>query len=360
MPDVTFVTSGHDVADARLHRLSAALQRGGLTVEVLGLGAARQGPVGAEVLTWPRGGLARRAALAAGLPWRARGRVLIALDPDVLIAAWPASVLRRRRLVADVHEDYAALVADRPWAHGPKGLLARGLSHAATTAARHCPVALVADVQVPPRSARRRLVVRNLPDPHLLPERSAPRDREPRAVYVGDLRASRGLAAMLDAVSAAPRWRLDLIGPVASADRPWFLDRLADPDLDGRVTWHGRLPPRESWRICAGAWVGFCLLDATPAFVNATASKLYEYLATGLVPVVTDLPRQRELVEQAGTGMVVANAAGAASALRLFEQRREELERQADRGRWWLKELPDGQGIGYDRFAKVVRSLLRG
>jgi glycosyltransferase involved in cell wall biosynthesis len=204
------------------------------------------------------------------------------------------------------------------------------------------------------------LVVRNLPDPQLLPERAAPRDRNPRAVYVGDLRASRGLAVMLDAVLAAPSWRLDLIGPVASADRPWFLDRLGGPDLDGRVSWHGRLPPRESWRICAGAWVGFCLLDATPAFVHATASKLYEYLATGLVPVVTDLPRQRELVEQAGTGIVVTDAAGAAAALRLVEAHPEELERQADRGRWWLKDLPDGQGIGYDRFAKVVRSLLGG
>ena len=114
MPDVTFVTSGHDVADARLHRLSAAFQRGGLAVQVLGLGAASQGPVGAEVRTWPRGGLGRRAALAAWLPWLARGRVVVALDPDALLAAWPACLLRRRRLVADVHEDYAALVADRP------------------------------------------------------------------------------------------------------------------------------------------------------------------------------------------------------------------------------------------------------
>jgi glycosyltransferase involved in cell wall biosynthesis len=360
MAEVSFVTSGHDVADARLHRLSAALQRSGLAVEVLGLGVASQGPDGAVVRTWPRRGLAGRAALAATLPWRARGRIVVALDPDALLAAWPVCLLRRRRLVADVHEDYAALVADRPWAHGPKGVVARALSRAATFAARRCPVAVVADVQVPPRSARRRVVVRNLPDPHLLPERAVPRDRAPRAVYVGDLRASRGLAAMLTAVAAAPSWRLDLIGPIASADRGWFLDRLAETDLAGRVTWHGRLPPRESWRICAGAWVGFCLLDATPAFVNATASKLYEYLATRLVPVVSDLPRQRELVEQSGTGVVVADATAAAAVLRWLERHPADVERQADRGQWWLKDLPDGQGIGYDRFAQVVGSLLGG
>jgi hypothetical protein len=64
-------------------------------------------------------------------------------------------------------------------------------------------------------------------------------------------------------------------------------------------------------------------------------------------------------VEQSGSGVIVADARAAAAALRLLEQHPEELERQADRGRWWLKDLPDGQGIGYDRFANVVRSQLR-
>ncbi|NUR30435.1 MAG: hypothetical protein HOV83_32045, partial [Catenulispora sp.] len=37
--DVSIITGGHDVADARLHRLAAALRRAGLAVEVIGLGA---------------------------------------------------------------------------------------------------------------------------------------------------------------------------------------------------------------------------------------------------------------------------------------------------------------------------------
>jgi hypothetical protein len=74
------------------------------------------------------------------------------------------------------------------------------------------------------------------------------------------------------------------------------------------------------------------------------------------VPVVTDLPRAQAR-QQSGSGMVVATP-----------WRRPPLDRssvpasglQADRGRWWLKDLPDGQGIGYDRFANVVGSLLGG
>ncbi len=49
--DVSIVTSGHDVADARLHREVAALVARGLHVEVLGLGDEADGPPGVTVRT---------------------------------------------------------------------------------------------------------------------------------------------------------------------------------------------------------------------------------------------------------------------------------------------------------------------
>src|SRR5690606_14270020 len=72
--DVSIVTSGHDVADARLHREVAALVRAGLRVEVLGLGEASAGPPDAVVRARPRRSGVRRALDAALLPWRASGR----------------------------------------------------------------------------------------------------------------------------------------------------------------------------------------------------------------------------------------------------------------------------------------------
>ena len=125
-PDLSVVSSGHDVADARLHREVAAALAAGLTVEVLGLGDAAAGPDGARVVARPRPrGVLRRLALALAQPWRAQGRVLLTLDPDVVPATLAAARLRGRRLVVDVHEDYAALLADRAWAAGPAGVIAR-------------------------------------------------------------------------------------------------------------------------------------------------------------------------------------------------------------------------------------------
>ncbi|CAM5781456.1 Glycosyl transferase family 1 domain-containing protein OS=Cellulomonas persica OX=76861 GN=CPE01_08880 PE=4 SV=1 [Cellulomonas persica] len=329
-PQVSIVTSGHDVADARLHREAAALQRAGLRVEVLGLGAAGSGPPGARTRTWPRRGVTRRAWYALTLPLRTSGDVVVALDPDSAAGARLAQRLRRvggRRtaLVTDVHEDYELLLKDRAWASGLRGAVAAVSARLGSRAARRADLLVVADDHLMP-DAERRLVVRNLADTSMLPAPTDP-GPTPRAVYIGDLRRSRGLFAMLDAVEAAGGWELDLVGPIAPADREEFLARLASPQLSGVVRWHGRQPPREAWTFARGAWVGFLMLDATPAFRDAIPSKLFEYLACGLAVITTDLPRSAAVVRETRAGVVVADSQEAAQALRAWAADRSEHER---------------------------------
>ncbi|GEA83517.1 hypothetical protein CWIS_16015 [Cellulomonas sp. A375-1] len=329
-PQVSIVTSGHDVADARLHREAAALQRAGLRVEVLGLGAASSGPPGATTRTWPRRGALRRAWYALTLPLRTSGDVVVALDPDSAAGARVAQRLRRvvgRRtaLVTDVHEDYELLLKDRAWASGLRGGGAAISARLGSRAARRADLLVVADDHLMPDAAHR-LVVRNLADTSMLPAPTPP-GATPRAVYIGDLRRSRGLFAMLDAIEAAGGWELDLVGPIAPADREEFLERLASPELSGVVRWHGRQPPREAWTFASGAWVGFLMLDATPAFRDAIPSKLYEYLACGLAVIATDLPRSAAVVRETRAGVVVADTGQAAQALRAWAADPAELER---------------------------------
>lgn len=370
--DVTILTSGHDVADARLHREAAALVAAGMSVEVLGLGRVEDGPPGTTIRTWPRAGGLHRAGLATRMAVQAGGRVLMSLDPDSALAAHTAVLASGRELVVDVHEDYAALLADRAWAASFGGLAGRAgreVVRAFQRIAGRAALTVVADEHVPPLRARRRFVLPNEPDLTMLPEPSEP-DPEPRALYIGDVRTSRGLFAMLTALRQAPSWSLDVVGPVAPADQV-ELDALlaAHPDLAARVRFHGRKPPREAWQLARGAWVGLLLLHDTPAFRDALPSKVGEYLACGLPVLTTDLPRQAEVVRGApgrgAVGVVVEVGDDDVVGARVAEQ----LEAWADVPAFLHGMREDALAASvrggdhddpYARFAQAVADLLTG
>jgi glycosyltransferase involved in cell wall biosynthesis len=174
---------------------------------------------------------------------------------------------------------------------------------------------VVADNHLPPLDARQRLVVRNAPEWALLPPPTTP-DPAPRAIYIGDVRASRGLFDMLSAIAGAPGWQLDIVGPVAAADVAGLAAALERHDLAGRVRCHGRLKPESAWEFAKGAWVGLALLHDTPAFRDAVPAKLDEYFATGLPVIVSDLPRPAAIVQHSGAGAVVHSPVEAADFLR--------------------------------------------
>lgn len=335
----------------------AAFRRIGLRVEVLALGDPAAGPSGADVRTHARRGAAGRASDALLRPWTAHGRVIVVLDPDAVPAARLAGVVLRRPVVVDVHEDYAELARDRSWSSGAAGPVVRGVLSGVTRLSHGAALTVVADEQVPPYSARRRLVVRNLPDTSMLPA-PVPRSAQPRALYVGDVRRSRGLFAMLETLELAPSWTLDVVGPVSAADQPQLDVWRASSPAAARVRFHGRRPPTEAWALASGAWAGLSFLEPTPAFVSAVPSKVYEYLACGLAAVVTPLPRQAELVRAAGAGAVVASPAAAAEVLESWAADPALVEPLSAAARAWAdRELSTA---GYDELAAQVAALARG
>lgn len=353
--DVGIVSAGHDAADARLHKITGALQRRGLRVQVFALGDAGDGPDGAEVTTSARGGFSRRALRAAALPWRTDARVVLTLDPDLIPMARLAGILRRTKVVVDIHEDYARLLSDRPWARGVLGAGARFVVWMSTRLSAGAAITSVADNHVPPTQARRRIVVENLPDAALLPVNDRFDDR-PRAVYIGDLRESRGLFDMIDAVASAPEWSLDLIGPIASADADRLHRRLGVGDLRDRVRLYGRMPPKAAWERAVGAWAGLVFLHETPAFREAMPTKLYEYLATGLPVLTTRLPRQAALVEQSGAGLVVDDGAAAAEVLHRWAATPGEVEKFRSAAASWSAAQHAAKSP-YDELAQAIAEL---
>jgi len=75
--------------------------------------------------------------------------------------------------------------------------------------------------------------------------------------------------------------------------------------------------------------------------------------------VVTDLPRQSDLVREADCGVVVADSSLAAEALMKLESDPQERLRASAAGRAWAGKTL-GNGSGYDLFAEAVCQVSRG
>lgn len=357
VPDVTIASTTHDLTDARLHRWAKTLSAAGLVVHVDAVGNPSSAPPSVSTTARSRVTGWRRLLHALSLARKSRGNVLVVLDPELPIAALFLSRRRGQMLVADVHEDYVAVAEDRSWARGRRQIPVRFAAQLATRVAANAHLTVVADDHVPPHRAKHRLVARNVPSA-AAPHGPARLTEPPKALYVGDIRHSRGLVTMVEAVLAAEPWELDLIGAIADADVAWVQHRLAQRATGERVRIHGRLPPEQAWRHAEGAWLGLALLDDTPAFRSAVPTKAYEYLAHGLPIVATPLPRLKAILDASGAGTTVNDANEAASVLRAWHGSPERVERcQRAALRWAQEHLPASEPL--EHAAAVIHAFCR-
>jgi len=298
-------------------------------------------------------GLGARLRGGMRLTRQAAGSVLLVLDPDLVAPAMARRRLGGPPVVVDVHEDYVKLVLDRGWPAAQVTAVRSGLRWVNDLTAR-ADLTVVADDQVPPLRARNRLVVRNTPESGYLPDPADPAER-PRALYVGDVRRTRGAFDMVRAIAQVPDWTLDVVGPVAPSELDELLALIKSEAVDDRIQLHGRQPPEAAWSMAADAWVGLSLLHETPAFVEALPTKVVEYLSAGLPVLASRLPRQASLLSQSGAGVVVP-VDGAAAVLRRWLDDPGELLALRQRARSWSASRPDSGE--YRRLAAAIAELV--
>lgn len=353
---ITLLTSADNVADARLHRLTNAILKNGMQVDIWALGNVSDAPAGSNFHRAPGGkGKFARIFRDLILPFKATGEVVIVVAPDLIPLTYLVTRMRGQKLVADVHEDYLQLLRDRAWAKGIVGSLAKVIAKSATYFAAKADLTTVADAQVPPFNATRRMVVKNLPDASLITP-SGELSANPRAIYIGDIRKSRGLHLMLEVADNLPDWSFDLIGNIADYELEFVKNWQKNSPASSRVTFHGRLSPKDSWKFAEGAWVGLTLLEPTPAFVEAVPSKLYEYAAAGLATISTPLPRCVELIKQSGGGEIAGSSEEISGLLSSWAKNPAPLKAMRQKALTWSQEVLKSEEQ-YAAFASAIRSL---
>lgn len=127
----------------------------------------------------------------------------------------------------------------------------------------------------------------------------------PVVLFVSRLIERKGLQHLLPALALLKdrghNFELKVVGD--GPLRPDLQEKAEQLDLTGRVEFMGLQPRSEMPEIYRSAHI-FCL----PSSSEGMANVVLEAIASGLPPVVTDVPGSRELVEDGVSGFIVENA----------------------------------------------------
>ena len=123
---ISILSSAQNISGARLHRLSNTFIRAGLEVHIWAPGEAKNAPAGSIFhKTINAKSKLARVFRDFTLPLIASGDAVMTLSPDLLPIAYLVSKVRRKKLIADINEDYLKLLKDRSWAKGLIGTTAK-------------------------------------------------------------------------------------------------------------------------------------------------------------------------------------------------------------------------------------------
>ena len=238
---------------------------------------------------------------------RANGEIYHFHDPELM----PVGLLLRargKRVIYDVHEDYATDMKDRLWLpslmRAPAAVAFR-VCEAAFTLAFDRVIAVTPAIAgaFPPAKTR---LVQNFPwKNEFCRAGEAPYEkREPMAVYVGGLADQRGMREMRQAVELAAKQlpiKLVIAGPFNPGARAEF-----QHDHESRVVeYKGVLDRRQITELLARARVGLAVFHPTPNYANSQPHKLFEYMAAGLPVVASNFPHWQKLIGSPRCGLLV-------------------------------------------------------
>lgn len=291
---VAIITSSHWDGDPRLNRHARYLEAAGHQVDFESFR-----------------GEGRVTALfkAMGAVWATESRYVILPDPDLFVPGSLAALLSGKRPIIDIHENYSKVAAARPWIPEVLRPTISMLARIATRIGRMMAWKVV--VAAPQLANAKDAVVLNIPDPESFSVRG--NLNSTTLLYIGDVTVARGALDMVKVLDHLDEsFRLTLVGRVDDQTRLLISTLTRQTGTQDRVDIIGELPHSEAWKIAGEALVGLSLLQDVPAYRDAVGTKLWEYMAVGLPPVVSRLPGQARLVTQLDPDLVSATPEDAA------------------------------------------------
>src|SRR6202140_627554 len=130
-------------------------------------------------------------------------------------------------------------------------------------------------------------------------------ERPPAVAYIGSISERRGIREILQALALLPSdnpAQMMLAGPFSPAELRTELMRLQGW---ARVKYLRVLDRPSVANLLSRMRLGLLALQPEPNFCNAMPIKLFEYMAAGIPVIASDFPLWRQIIGEAGCGLLV-------------------------------------------------------
>jgi len=274
-----------------------------------------------------------RAALASG------ATVCHFHDPE-LMPAGIALKLLGRKVIYDVHEDYPKTIATKSWLpiflRNPLSIAIKALEWiTALSVDRIVAATPTIALRFP---SRKTVVIQNFPiEDELIASGNdhAYATRNPVVAYIGGLTPERGSLEMVQAIGLVhSRFNasLHLAGQIVPASLRDKMQQTAGWDRVVELGFCDRKKVRET---LLRSRIGLVVLHPHPNYINALATKMFEYMSAGLPVIASDFPLWREIIAGVNAGLLVdpMNPKAIAEAIEWLLAHPSEAKEMGDRGR---------------------------
>jgi len=166
-------------------------------------------------------------------------------------------------------------------------------------------------------------------------------ERPPAIAYIGSISERRGIREILQALALLPSaspTQMMLAGPFSPEELRTELMRL--PGW-ARVKYLRVLDRPSVADLLSRVRLGLLVLQPEPNFLNAMPIKLFEYMAAGIPVIASDFPLWRQIIGEAGCGLLVdpRDPQAIARAMEYLLSHDAEAEAMGRRGRQAAREL---------------------
>jgi len=281
-------------------------------------------------------------------------------DPELIPVGFLLKLFGRS-VVYDIHEDYPQKIADKYWIH-PLAVkaIAKAISLLEDCAARLFDGVAASNPNIAARFPKDKTVmVQNFPSFDEFPtsERTPYKERPLRVCYVGGLYGIRGLFDMIDSVEKLDVDAVDDDAPLLTlAGRFDISDE--EKDSKNRAGWRrtehlGWLDRGGVSEVLGRSRAGLSVLHANPCYEHTYATKIFEYMVSGLPVIASDFPVNREVLDDGRCGLLVppSDPEALAETIRWVFEHEKEAEEIGKRGRQRAEALYSWESESQNLFA---------